>query len=359
MTSLRQFALPAAVTVALLVTVTVVSGTSMLVTAVALTGLEVLLSFDNAAVNAKLLRSLSARSQWFFLTVGILVAVFVVRFALPIAIVSATAPMAPGTVVDLALHQPAVYAAHLTHDRPVVGAFGGMFLFMIVAGFFFDPEKDEHWLGPVERRMAWLGNRENIAGALALVISLIVTATIHGDAKEKLTILIACCVGIGAHMLLDVFGGEEPAPTQLLVGGAAVVMLLRLEVLDASFSFDGVIGAFAFTNDVVIIAACLGAGAMWVRSFTVYLLRTGVLDAPSARYLEHGAHWAIASLVAIMLTMTYGVNVPEWVPAGAGLLIVGAAIFSSIRGSVVVTSELDSGETDAEALRGRSPQNTY
>lgn len=351
----RQFILPATVTLVLWNLVLVAGGVTTLITAAALTGLEVLLSFDNAAVNARLLRFLSPRSQLLFLTLGIFVAVFVVRFALPIAIVSVTASLPPATVVDLALHHADQYADHLTASGPAIAAFGGMFLFMLAAGFFLDTAKEHHWLGPIERRLCALGERENVAAVTALITSVVVALTMGGTPMERFTVLVAACVGIGSHMLLDLLSPGLPANSaKVLVGGAAVVMLIRLEVLDASFSFDGVIGAFAFSNDVVIIAACLGAGAMWVRSLTVYLLRSGVMDAPSARFLEHGAHWAIFSLAVIMITGIY-VDVPEWVPAGAGIVIVGAAIYSSIRTGNLVTSEVESARDTADThLKGRA-----
>ena len=84
-----------------------------------------------------------------------------------------------------------------------------------------------------------------------------------------------------------------------LAGKAAFFMFLYLEVLDASFSFDGVIGAFAITNDIVLMALGLGIGAMYVRSLTVYLVRQGTLD--DYVYLEHGAHYAIGALAVILL----------------------------------------------------------
>ncbi len=84
-------------------------------------------------------------------------------------------------------------------------------------------------------------------------------------------------------------------------------MFLYLEVLDASFSFDGVIGAFAITNDIVLMALGLGIGAMYVRSLTVYLVRQGTLD--DYVYLEHGAHYAIGALaVILMVTIQYQIN---------------------------------------------------
>jgi hypothetical protein len=102
---------------------------------------------------------------------------------------------------------------------------------------------------------------------------------------------------------------------------------LYLEVLDASFSFDGVIGAFAITQDVVIIMLGLAIGAMFVRSLTVYLVRQGTLD--EYVFLEHGAHYAIGSLAAIMLaSMSH--HIPEIVTGLIGALFIGLSVYSSI-----------------------------
>lgn len=103
---------------------------------------------------------------------------------------------------------------------------------------------------------------------------------------------------------------------------------MYLEVLDASFSFDGVIGAFAITSSILLIICGLGVGAIWVRSMTVYLLRAGTLA--KYRYLEHGAHWAILALGTVMMIKIYGVQLPEWMIGGLGLVFVVTAIVSSV-----------------------------
>jgi hypothetical protein len=116
---------------------------------------------------------------------------------------------------------------------------------------------------------------------------------------------------------------------KVLVGTAAAVMFLRLEILDASFSFDGVIGAFAISSSVLVIMAGLGAGALWVRSLTVHLVRSGTLA--KYLYLEHGAHWAIGVLGAIMMLKLYHVHLPEWIIGLTGLAFIIPAVWSSIR----------------------------
>jgi hypothetical protein len=111
-------------------------------------------------------------------------------------------------------------------------------------------------------------------------------------------------------------------------GKAAFFLFLYLEVIDASFSFDGVVGAFAITSDPVVIALGLGVGAFFIRSITIYLVRTGSL----ARYvyLEHGAMWAIGALAAV-LVVSIAHEVPEWLTGGLGVGFIGAALISSVR----------------------------
>jgi hypothetical protein len=112
-----------------------------------------------------------------------------------------------------------------------------------------------------------------------------------------------------------------------VVGKAAFFLFLYLEVLDASFSFDGVVGAFAITSDPIIIAIGLGVGAMFIRSLTVFLVRKGTLS--EYEYLEHGALWAIGAL-AVILLITIEYEVPEVVTGLIGVAFIGAAFISSL-----------------------------
>jgi hypothetical protein len=113
-----------------------------------------------------------------------------------------------------------------------------------------------------------------------------------------------------------------------VTGKAAFFLFLYLEVLDASFSFDGVIGAFAITNDIVVIALGLGVGAFYVRSFTIYLVNKGTLS--EYVFLEHGAHYAIGAL-AILLFASMKFEIPELVTGLVGISFIGAALLSSIK----------------------------
>ena len=123
--------------------------------------------------------------------------------------------------------------------------------------------------------------------------------------------------------------GSGPHPVTVATGKAGFFLFLYLELLDASFSFDGVIGAFAITSDPIIIALGLGfIGAMFVRSITIYLVRKGTLG--EYRYLEHGAHWAIGALAAILL-ISIEIEINEVITGLVGVAFIGASLASSIR----------------------------
>ena len=278
--------------------------------------LEVTFSFDNAVINSKVLAGMSQVWQKVFLTVGIFVAVFVVRFVLPIIIVMVASGHGFMEVVDLALNKPAE-DGHILHEAsPMIDAFGGAFLIMIGLSYFIDYNKRVHWMRHVEPWMAKAGRFENFKVCL----------------MHRALVLISSVLGIILHIGLELFGSffheDDAKSVKVKTGWAAFASLLYLEVLDASFSFDGVIGAFAITSSVLLIVAGLGAGAIWVRSLTVYLLRTGVLG--KYKYLENGAHWAIMALGMMMIAKLFHLELPEWATGGLGLLFVSLAVGSSM-----------------------------
>jgi len=293
--------------------------------------LEVSLSFDNAVVNASILKRMDERWQRYFLTWGILIAVFGMRLLFPVAIVAAATGIDFIGVSNMALHDPETYAKHLEASHIQIAAFGGMFLLMVFFSFIFDEGKELHWLGKIEEKIASFGKLESIEIILALALLLI---TQHWLPEAiRLEALVAGVSGVILFVIVDslstLFEDEEEGEdlADVLKKGS-VMSFLYLEVLDASFSFDGVIGAFAITQDVVIIMLGLAIGAMFVRSLTVYLVRKGTLD--EYVFLEHGAHYAIGSLAAIMLvSMTH--PVPEVVTGLIGAVLIGLSVYSSVR----------------------------
>lgn len=305
-------------------------GLSALFLVLVLTLLETTFSADNAVVNSKVLTTMSPAWQRAFMTIGIFIAVFVVRFALPIFIVMATAGLGFGSVLDLALNHPEQYEHELTKSEPVINAFGGTFLLMIALSYFIDYEKKTHWLGFLERYLGKLGRFDNLTVFAMLLATIAVYFTV--DPAHHATVLIASICAMALHIGLELMsaamgGHEKHLNVQQKVGMAAFASFMYLEVLDASFSLDGVIGAFALTNSVVLIMAGLGAGAVWVRAMTIHLVRSNALS--KYVFLEHGAHWAIGFLGSIMLLKLYHVEPPEWFVGSLGLVFIAAAIWWS------------------------------
>ena len=292
--------------------------------------LEVTFSFDNAVINSRVLVRMSPFWQKLFLTVGIFIAVFVVRFLVPIIIVMLTSGLGFMEVVNLALNDAENYGKTLHDAAPTIDAFGGTFLIMIGISYFMDRKKDIHWLRTIEKYLARAGNYETLKVFVMLAAAMALYFTV--DDAHKTTVLIASILGTLLHLGLELFGTffekRQGVSTGKLVGMAAFGAFMYLEVLDASFSLDGVIGAFAITNEIALIIAGLGAGAIWVRSLTVYLMKSGTLS--KYRYLEHGAHWAILALGVIMFVKLYQVNPPEWLTGSLGLIVISIAVISRI-----------------------------
>jgi len=296
-----------------------------------LAAMEVSLSFDNAVVNASVLKTWDAYWQKLFLGVGIVIAVFGMRLLFPLVIVAVAADIGIMDVWRLALNDPKTYSMHLTNHHAEVAAFGGMFLLLVFLNFLFDDEKEVHWLGNVEKKLGSLGKVSSISVMIALAV-LLGSMGLVGEA-QKLEVLVSGLWGILIYVGVDAVSNllekeEEGSNVGDLVKKGGIGGFLYLEVLDASFSFDGVIGAFAITTDVVIIMLGLAIGAMFVRSLTVYLVKKGTLD--EFVFLEHGAHYAIGILAAIMLA-SMKFHIPELFTGLIGVAFIGASLWSSVR----------------------------
>ncbi|GAB37586.1 MULTISPECIES: DUF475 domain-containing protein [Gordonia] len=345
----RIFGLSIAITIVSLVVAFIYGGPTALFLTLILGILEVSLSFDNAVINATVLRRMSAFWQKIFLTIGVLIAVFGMRLVFPLVIVWLSAKLNPVEALRLALNPPTdgspTYEQIITDAHPQIAAFGGMFLLMLFLGFIFE-EKELHWLRWIERPLERIGKLDQLSVVVAVVI-LVITAEWIAPDDERSTVLFAGVLGMITYILVNGLGELFNAPEELeddaeseslprsgpselakATGKAGFFLFLYLEVLDASFSFDGVIGAFAITADPIIIALGLGfIGAMFVRSLTVFLVRKGTLS--EYVYLEHGAHWAIGAL-ALILMYSIGTHVPEVVTGLVGVVLILAALISSI-----------------------------
>ncbi|MFE7315546.1 DUF475 domain-containing protein [Streptomyces sp. NPDC057555] len=319
--------------------------------------LEISLSFDNAVINAGILRKMNAFWQRIFLTVGILVAVFGMRLVFPVVIVAVTAKLGPIEAVQLAVNDKAHYQELVTSAHPAIAAFGGVFLLMIFLDFLFE-HREHAWLSWIERPLARIGKLDTLSVIVALVVLLVSALTLaphaaHGGADKTVTVLLSGIAGLITYLVVGGVSGyfegrleddeaedeDGAAATAVekkgagagsavgLAGKAAFFMFLYLEVIDASFSFDGVIGAFAITNDIFEMALGLGIGAMYIRSLTVFLVRKGTLD--DYVYLEHGAHYAIGALGVILL-VTIRFEVSEVITGLIGVVLIALSFGSSV-----------------------------
>ncbi|WP_274425647.1 DUF475 domain-containing protein [Chelativorans sp. YIM 93263] len=290
--------------------------------------LEISLSFDNAIVNANKLKDMRPEWQRRFLTWGILIAVFGMRIVFPLLIVVIAAKVGPWEAIHLAATEPAEYARIMHEAHLPIAAFGGTFLMMVGLSFFFDHEKDVHWARWLERQMSKYASVRGIEIAFVLILILLFSRMLEGEASR--VFLNAGIWGLLTFLLVDVLGAliDRAQETLHTAAKGGLGAFLYLEVLDASFSFDGVIGAFALTQNLFVIAIGLGIGAMYVRSMTIMLVEKGTLT--QYRFLEHGAFYAILMLSVIMFAQSV-IHIPELITGLGGATVIGASFWSSVR----------------------------
>ncbi|WP_159832135.1 DUF475 domain-containing protein [Novosphingobium sp. TCA1] len=290
--------------------------------------METSLSLDNAVVNASILKDMDEKWQRRFLTWGILIAVFGMRIVFPIVIVSVAAWVSPIEATRIALSDHQLYEQIVTGAHVGISGFGGAFLMLVGLSFFFDTDREHLWLGFIEKPLGLIGKIPFAPYATTALI--ICGLSFLVGPEEQRTFLIAGLSGVATYfavqMFGDMMGGEEDETTGKIVRSGAAAFVY-LEFLDASFSFDGVIGAFAITNNIILIALGLGIGAMFVRSMTVALVRGGHLS--EFRFLEPGAFYAILALSVIML-LSIRVETPEVVTGLLGAAIIGVSLWASI-----------------------------
>jgi hypothetical protein len=298
---------------------------SFLLVGTVLAALEIALSFDNAIVNANKLVEMTPIWRQRFLTWGILIAVFGMRIVFPVAIVATFAWINPFAAVHLALSDPDEYSHIIHQSHSSIAAFGGTFLIMVSLKFFIDKDKSVDWIVGLEKNLRTWGS---IRGFDIAIIS-IMSQVVHEN--QQASFLLSAVSGLLVFTLVDGLGSfldnySNSASNMGARGGLGA--FLYLEVLDASFSFDGVIGAFALTTNIILIAIGLGIGAMYVRAMTIMLVEKGTLQ--QFRYLEHGAFYSIFALSIIMFAQSI-IEVPETITGAIGAIIIGLSLFSSVR----------------------------
>lgn len=309
--------------------------------------LEISLSFDNAIVNARILETMEPKWQRRFLTWGIVIAVFGMRIVFPLAIVAIAAKLDPFEAIALAVDKPAAYSAAIAGAHTSIAAFGGTFLMMVAFRFFFDRDKDVHWIGALER---WLSRFSKLQSIEIVFVLLIVLAFSSGLADgEWMDFVTSAIWGLIVFLIVEGLGRlvDSSQGSAEMVGKAGLGAFLYLEMLDASFSFDGVVGAFALSSNLFVIAIGLGIGAFYVRSMTIMLVEKQTLA--DYRYLEHGAFYAIFVLSIIMFTQVH-LHVPEMVTGAIGALL----ILLSFCSSVMFNRKIRQKAEPAQGVTGRS-----
>ena len=312
------------------------SGFKCIFIAFVLSVLEVSLSFDNAVVNAMKLETMSEKWQHRFITWGIAIAVFGMRFLFPLLVVSIFANINILKVLNIAINNSKLYAFYLHQTHAPIVTFGGAFLIMLFMGYFFNSKKELDWIVPIEKPLKKLPGTKIFDTLIALAIVDVVQMI--QPAPIRMNVLLAGISGIIVFLLIDTISNKletlndkrekSCCNTKKVLGCSCFISFMYLELIDASFSLDGVLGAFALSNDIIIITIGLAIGAMFVRSLTLLLVEEKTLT--SYPYLEHGAHWAIGVLAILMFVSTV-IEVPEVVTGLSGLIFIVGALISSIK----------------------------
>ncbi len=296
--------------------------------------LEISLSFDNAVINATKLEKMTPVWQHRFLTWGIFIAVFGMRFLFPVLIVAIFSGLNLMNVIDIALHDSNQYAHYLHIAHPPIITFGGAFLIMLFFTYFFNHKKELHWIKPIESKMSLLGHFRSIEVILTLIIIYVTQHFVTASSRHE--VMIAGIWGIVTYLFVNDLSEllEHHAPNGngcstgcFNLKNSCLINFIYLEIIDASFSLDGVLGAFALSKDILIITLGLSIGAMFVRSLTLLLVEKKTLH--EYKYLEHGAHWAIGALAVIMFISSFK-EVSEVITGLIGLVFILLAFFSSV-----------------------------
>lgn len=294
--------------------------------------LEVSLSFDNAVINAMKLEKMNEKWRGRFLTWGILIAVFGMRFLFPVLVVAIFANLGLWEVVRIAVSDSQKYAHYLHQTHAPIVTFGGTFLMMLFLSYFFDDEKEVHWIKDLEKNLKLFGSIKGAETIITLLALFFIQP--HINSEQKLFVVLSGIAGVLIYLLIDgvtqwLETKEEESIEQFgkVVKGAGLIGFIYLELIDASFSLDGVLGAFALSKDILIITIGLSIGAMFVRSLTIMLVEKKSLN--KYLYLEHGAHWAIGALAVIMLISSFH-EVPEVLTGLIGLIFIILSLISSL-----------------------------
>lgn len=287
--------------------------------------LEISLSFDNAIINARIVQHMSLKWQKIFLFFGIFIAVFGMRILMPLVIVVVVLKQNIFVILHMALFIPAQYMQALNKAHLSLNVFGASFLSLVALSFFFTNHKREHWLNFLEKPAAHI----SVLPVMPVFINVIFAALSFyffnkiPDAKTS-NFLWGFVLGIIVFYAIKFLNfGLNNRGLENLGGWRS---FLYLEILDSTFSFDGVLGAFALSNNFIIIVLGLSIGAFYVRSLTVMLVKENSLG--RFAFIEHGAFYAILSL-AIIMYCKVNIEIPDYIAGLFSIFFISSSLIHS------------------------------
>lgn len=294
---------------------------------------EVISSVDNAIINAHVLKTLPEKYRKIFLTFGLLIAVVLVRGLLPFLIVWLANPgFNFSQVVGFVFHPTEEINSYIEKSQALLLLAGGVYLFLVFLSWLFTEEKKYAFLVEkfIHKQSIWF----------YAIASLFFTAVIYYSVKVNATLALSAAIGSTAFFVTDGFKKNAEAEEKRLLSSHASAWskILYLEILDATFSIDGVIGAFAFTISVPLIFLGNGLGAYVVREFTI----RGTEIVSKFSYLKNGAMYSIGFLGMIMVLEAFGKNFPFWLAPLNTFLLLAVFVGLSMRGLKKTSTEKNS-----------------
>jgi hypothetical protein len=285
---------------------------------------EIISSVDNAIINAHVLKTMPEKFRKIFLFWGIIFAVFVVRGLLPFLIVWLTNPsLSILQVFSSAFDSSSsgMVAESLEASKPLLLLGGGSYLFLVFLAWLFLEEKKCVFLVEkfIHRQGVWF----------YAIASIFTTAVVYFAVNINPILALAATIGVSAFFITDGFKKNAEEKEKELMSGnmSAWSKILYLEVLDASFSIDGVIGAFAFTMSIPLIILGNGLGALIVRQLTI----KGIDSISKYAYLKNGAMYSIGLLGAIMTLESFGNEYPFWIAPLSTFCLLGFFMYLSMK----------------------------
>lgn len=292
--------------------------------------LEISLSFDNAIINAKVLSQMPVFWQKMFMLIGMPIAVFGMRLVFPILLVSISSDISFYHVIELAVYHPSQYEHTLETSMPYICSFGGGFLLMVFLHFFLAlTDENIFWLPTLENNIIIRKFRNHHGGPILLAVGIGLVLIYYAEKDMQVDIAVSYLLGILIHEVIGLINSlfENDNINTVNIARDGLLGFIYLEIIDASFSFDGVVGAFAISTNIVVIMIGLGIGAMFVRSLTMLFVERNTLA--KYIYLEHGAHYAIGFLSLVLLSKVF-IEVPEWLTGSVSIIILLSSFIHSI-----------------------------